>query len=94
MRVQRRRWHCQIRPVEGTRTWTTPNPPLLTPPDHLRATHILIAFLAADKEIEQQDDDNRSIGRNYCIRTAADGPYVAAGIIVCNHIVIVDTSCT
>ncbi len=94
MRAQRRWWHCQIQPVEGTRTWTTPNQPLLTLPDHLRAAHILIAFLAAAAETERQDDDNRSIGRNYCIRTAADGPYVAAGIIACNHIFVVDTSCT
>jgi hypothetical protein len=80
--------------VVQRRTWTTPNQPLSTPPDHLRAAHILIAFLAAAAETEQQDVDNRSIGRNYCIRTAADGPYVAAGIIACNHIIVVDTSCT
>jgi hypothetical protein len=54
----------------------------------------LITFLAAAAKTERQDDDNRSIGRNYCIRTAADGPYVAVGIIACNHIVVVDTSCT
>ncbi len=74
--------------------WTTPNQPLLTPPDHLPAAHILIAFLAAAAETKQQEDDNRSIGRNYCIRTAADGPYVAAGIIACNHIFVVNTLCT
>jgi hypothetical protein len=81
-------------PVEGTRMWTTPNQPLSTPPDHLRAAHILIAFLAAAAETKQQDDDNRSIGRNYCIRTTADGPYVAVGIIACNNIVVVNISCT
>ncbi len=43
-------------------TWTAPNWPLLTPQNHLRATHILIAFLAAAVETEQQDNDNRSIG--------------------------------
>jgi hypothetical protein len=64
------------------------------PPDHLHAGHILIAFLAAAVETKQQDDDNRSIGRNYCIRTTADGPYMAAGIFACNHIVVVNTSCT
>ncbi len=74
--------------------WTMPNQLLSTPPDHLPAAHILIAFLAAAAETEQQDDDNRSIGRNYCIRTTADGPYVAAGIVVCNHIFVVDTACT
>jgi hypothetical protein len=58
--------------------------PLLTPPNHLRAAHILIAFLAPTAETEKQDDNNRSIGRNYCIGTAADGPYVAAGIVACN----------
>ena len=68
--------------------------PLSTPPNHLRAAHILIAFLAADAETKKQDDDNRSIGRNYCIGTTADGPYVAAGIVACHHIVVVDTSCT
>ncbi len=67
---------------------------VVDPPDHLRATHILIAFLAAAAETERRDDDNRSIGQNYCIRTAADGPYVAAGIFACNHIVVVNTSCT
>ncbi len=68
--------------------------PLLTPLNHLHAAHILIAFLAAAAETEKKDDDNRSIGRNYCIGTAADGPYVAAGIVVCNHIVVVNTLCT
>jgi hypothetical protein len=68
--------------------------PLLTPPNHLRAAHILIAFLAAAAETEKQDDDNKSIGRNYCIGTAADSPYVAAGIVACKHIVVVDTLCT
>jgi hypothetical protein len=68
--------------------------PLSTPQNHLRAAHILIAFLAAAMETKKQDNDNRSIGRNYCIRTAADGPYVAAGIVPCNHIIVVDTSCT
>jgi hypothetical protein len=43
-------------------------------------------------ETMQQDDDNRSIGWNYCIGTAAEGPYVAAVIIACNHIVIVNAS--
>jgi hypothetical protein len=68
--------------------------PLSTPPNHLRTAHILIAFLATAAETEKKDDDNRFICRNYCIGTAADGPYVAAGIITCNHIVVVDTSCT
>jgi hypothetical protein len=67
---------------------------LSTHPNHLRAAHILIAFLAAAAETKKQDDDNRSIGLNYCIGTAADGPYVAAGIVACNHTVVVDTSCT
>jgi hypothetical protein len=76
------------------RTWTTPNRPLSPPPNHLRAAHILIAFIAAAAETKQQDNDTRSIGRNYCIGTTADGPYVAAGIVVCNHIVVVDSLCT
>jgi hypothetical protein len=76
------------------RTWTTPSHPLLTPPNHLCAAHILIAFLAAAAETEQQDNDIRSIGWNYCIKTTTDGPYVAAGIVACNHIVVVDMLCT
>jgi hypothetical protein len=67
---------------------------IVDPPNHLHAAHILIAFLAAVAETKQQDNDNRSIGQNYCIGTAADGPYVAAGIVACNHIVVVGTSCT
>ncbi len=54
----------------------------------------LIAFLAAAAETKQQDNDNRSIGWNYCIRTTADGPYMAAGIVACNHIIVVNTLCT
>jgi hypothetical protein len=76
------------------RTQTMPNQLLLVPQNHLRAAHILIAFLAAAAETEQQDDDNRSIGRNYCIGTTLDGPYVAAGIVVCKHIVVVNALCT
>jgi hypothetical protein len=45
--------------------------PLLTPPNHLCAAHILIAFLAAPAETKEQDDDKSSTGRNYCIGTAA-----------------------
>ncbi len=71
-----------------------PNRPLLTTQNHLRATHILIAFLAAAAETKQQDNDNRSIGQNYCIGTIADSPYVAAGIVACKHIVVVDALCT
>ncbi len=84
----------QICPLGLMRTWTTPNWLLLTPQNHLRATHILIAFLAAATETEQQDDDNRSIGWNYCIGTTADGPYVAAGIVACEHIIVLDASCS
>jgi hypothetical protein len=76
------------------RTWTLLSKPLLTPPNHLRATHILIAFLAAAAETERQEDDNRSIGQNYCIRTTADIPYVAAGIVACKHIILINTLCT
>jgi hypothetical protein len=75
-------------------TWTMPNQPLLTPPNHLCAAHILIAVLAATVETKQQDNDTRSIGWNYCTGTTTDGPYVAASIVPCNHIVVVDTSCT
>jgi hypothetical protein len=80
--------------AESANLWTTPIQPLLTAQNHLRAAHILIAFLAAAVETEQQDDDNRSIGRNYCIGTIADGPYMASGIVACKHIVIVEALCT
>jgi hypothetical protein len=71
-----------------------PNQPLLTPQNHLYAAHILIAFLAPAAETDQQDDDNRSIGLTYCIKTTADSPYVAAGIVACKHIIIADVLCT
>ncbi len=64
------------------------------PPNHLCTAQILIAFLTTAAETEQQNDDNRSIGQNYCIGTATDGPYRAVGIVACNHIIIVDASCT
>ncbi len=47
-----------------------------------------LPFFAAAEKTEQQDDANNSIGGTYCIGTATDGPYVAAGIVTCNHIVI------
>jgi hypothetical protein len=62
---------------------------VVDPPNHLRTAHVLIAFLAATVETEQQHDDNRSIGQNYCIGTAADSLYVAVGIVACKHIVVV-----
>ena len=73
-----------------------PNQPLLTPQNHLHAAHILFAFLAAAKETEteQQDDDNRFLGQNYCIGTVADGPYVAVGIVACKRILVINASCT
>ncbi len=89
--------HCggeQYAPLHTVFIVTDKTRPSSTPPNHLRAIHILIAFLAAAVETKKQDDDNGSIGRNYCIGTAADGLYVAAGIVACNHIVVVDTSCT
>jgi hypothetical protein len=74
--------------------WTMPNQPLSNHLNHLRAAHILVAFLPAAAETKQQDNANRSIGQNYCIGTAADSPSVAAAIIACNHIVIVNVLCT
>jgi hypothetical protein len=76
------------------RTWTTPNQPLPTPQNHLHTAHILIAFLANATETEQQNNDYRSIGWNYCIGTTTDGPYVAAGILACKHIIVVNALCT
>jgi hypothetical protein len=77
------------------------NRPLSTPPNGLRAAHVLTAFpaaaaaaAAAAAVTELPDDVNRSIGRSFCVRAAGDGPYAAAGIIACNRIVVVDMSCT
>jgi hypothetical protein len=84
------RWHCQIRLL----LQTVPEYPSKQTQNCLRAAHVLIAFLTTAAETEQQDNANRSIGKTYCIGTAADGPYAAAGIIVCNYIVIVYALCT
>jgi hypothetical protein len=73
--------HSTQRFIVTDKTW-----PLWTPPNHLRAAHNLIAFLAAAAETEEQDNDNGG--------TAALGRYVAAGIVACNHIVVVNTLCT
>ncbi len=60
-----------------------------------RAAHVLTAFPAADAVTELLDDVNRwSIGWTYCVGTAGDGPYAAAGIVACNPIVAVDATCT
>ena len=69
---------------------------LSTPPNRLRAAHILIVLPTAAAETERQDDANRSIGWTYCIGTAADGPYAAVGIVACNcnRIVVIDAPCT
>ncbi len=67
---------------------------LLTPPNCLRAAHISIALPTAAAETERQNNANRSIGRTYCIGTAADSPYTAAGIVACNRIVVVNAPCT
>ncbi len=56
--------------------------------------YVPTAFPAAAAVTELPDDVNRSIGRTYCVGTAGDGPYVTAGIVACNHIVVVDESCT
>jgi hypothetical protein len=76
------------------RTWTTQNRPLLTPKNHLCTTHISIAFIATSTETKEQVDDNRSIGRNYCIGTTTDGPYVVVGIVACKLINVVNALCT
>jgi hypothetical protein len=64
------------------------------PPNHLRAIHILTAFLEAAAETNQLDNSNRSIGQTYCIITTTEGLHAAAGTIACNHILIVNTLCT
>ena len=70
------------------------NQPLSTPPNGLRAAHVPTAFFTAAAVTELPDDVNRSIGRTYCVGTAENGPYLAAGIVACNRIVAVDASCT
>jgi hypothetical protein len=82
-------WNAHIANIGNTA-----NRLLLTPLNCLRAAHILIALPTAAAETEQQDDANRSIGGTYCIGTATDGPYAAAGIAACNRIVVVDAPCT
>ena len=67
---------------------------LWTPPNRLHAAHILVALPTAAAETEQQDNANRSIGQTYCIGTAADSPYAAAGIVACNRIIVVNALCT
>jgi hypothetical protein len=39
------------------------------------------------------DDVKRPIGQTYCVGTAGDSPYAAAGILACNRIVDVDPLC-
>jgi hypothetical protein len=63
-------------------------------PNCLRAAHVLTAFLTAAAGTKLLDDADRSIGQTYCVGTAGDGPYAAAGIIACNHTVVFDASCT
>jgi len=66
-----------------------------TPPNGLRANHVLTAFPAATVVTELLPDDvNRPIGQTYCIGTAGDGPHVAVGIVACNRIIHIDASCT
>ncbi len=78
----------QIHPVLKLGMLTTSNQLLSTPPNHLHAAHISTAFQAATVETKQLNDANRSIGWIYCIGTTADNPYVSAGIVACNHILI------
>ncbi len=57
--------------------------------NYLRAARVLIAFPAIVAETKQQDDASRCMGHTYCIGITVDGPYAAADIFACNHIVIV-----
>ncbi len=67
---------------------------VVDPPNCLRTAHILIALPTAAAKTEQQDNANRSIGWTYCIGTAAEGPYMATGIVAWNHIVVFNAPCT
>ena len=67
---------------------------VVDPPKGLRVAHVPTAFPAAAAGTELPDDVNRSIGWTYCVGTAGDGPYAAAGIVACNRIVAVVASCT
>ena len=70
------------------------NRPSMLIPNRLDADHVPTAFLTAAAGTELPDDVNRSIGWTYCVGTAGDGPYAAAGIVACNRIVAVVASCT
>ena len=94
MRASLWRWERRIWPPRPTVPIDIANQPLSTPPNGLRAAHILTAFPAAAAVTELPDDVNRSIGRTFCVETAGDSPYVAVGIVTCNRIVTVDASCT
>jgi hypothetical protein len=68
--------------------------PLSTPPNGLCVAHVPTAFpavAAVAAVTELPDDVNMSIGRTYCVGTAGDGPYAAAGIVACNRIIVVAT---
>ena len=43
---------------------------------------------------ELPDDAIRPTGQTYCIGTAKVGPYVAAGIVACTRIVLINALCT
>ncbi len=62
-------------------------------PNCLCATHVLPAFPTAAAGTELPADVNRSIGQTNCIGTAEDGPYAAVGIVACNRIVVLNTTC-
>jgi hypothetical protein len=67
---------------------------LSTPPIGFCAAYVPTAFPAATAVTELPDDVNKSIERTYCVGTAGEGPYAAVGIVTCNRIITIDTSCT
>jgi hypothetical protein len=86
--------YCRIWPRLPTVPIDAANQPTVTPPNCLCAAHVPTAFPPVAVGTELPDDANRSVGQTYCIGIARDGPYTASRIVACNHIVVVDASCT
>ena len=52
-------------------------------PNRRCVAHVPTAFLTAAAGTERHVDANGSKGQTPCVRTAGNGPYTAAGIVVC-----------
>ncbi len=63
---------------------------VLTPPNPGHIALVPTAFLSAATGTEMPNDANRSIGQTDHVGIARDAPNVAAGVVVCNHAVVVE----